>query len=368
MKNYMYILGLALLGACQSRPAGENVVNDNQVEMDTLFCDQLMPPLGGGVTGADGSISIDLKDGRSLFMWGDSFFGDVVDNKRGKDAKLVMGNIFTIINKKGEIQTLMNGDKANPASYITADPIGDFPTWYWPGHGFVEDGILHLFMSKFHKTSPDMFGFVYDCCDYFRLDVKTMRVLDKTSFEAATLNGVHYGHAVLPHKDGVYIYGTIATAQGVADMHVAKAVLTDGKLGRFEYWDGASWQTDPKKSAKLEGITQSISEQFNVVALHDKIALITQDRLKNVKDIYSFTADAPQGPFGNEKLIYTVNEDNYAKDSMMTYNTMVHPQYIRQDKVLMCYNVNTYSFPKLFENASSYKPRFLWVPIANITQ
>lgn len=368
MKNYICIAGLALLASCQSKPVADTNVTDDRIEMDSVFCDQLLPAMGGAVTGADGSISIDLKDGRSLFMWGDSFFGDVVDNKRQPDAKLVMGNIFTIINEKGEIQTLLNGDKSNPSSYITAEPIGNYPTWYWPGHGFVQDGILHLFMSKFYKQSDGIFGFAYDCCDYFRLNVKTMKVIDKENFPAASLNGVHYGHAVLPYKDQVYIYGTIANSQGVADVHVAKAVLTNGKLGSFMYWDGSTWQVDAKKSAKLAGIMQSVSEQFNVVQLHDKIALITQDRSKNVKDIYSFISDQPQGPFANEKLIYTVNEDNYARDSMMTYNTMVHPQYIRNDKVLMCYNVNTYSFSKLFENASLYKPRFLWMPIKNITE
>lgn len=367
MKN-VYILGLLLFASCQSKPVADTNKANNLIEMDSIFCDQLMPALGGAVTGADGSISIDLKDGRSLFMWGDSFFGDVVDNKRNPEAKLVLGNIFTIINAKGEIQTLLNGDKTNPSSYIAADPIGNFPTWYWPGHGFVQDNILHLFMSKFYKKSADMFGFVYDRCDYFRLDVKTMKVLDKENFPAANLNGVHYGHAVLPYKDHIYIYGTIANAQGVADVHVAQAILKDGKLGSFMYWDGSTWQADATKSAKLQGVTQSVSEQFNVVQLHDKIALITQDRSKNVKDIYSFISEQPQGPFTNEKLIYTVNEDNYAKDSMMTYNTMVHPQYIKNDKVLMCYNVNTYSFTKLFEKASLYKPRFLWVPIKNITE
>ena len=36
-------------------------------EFDSVFCERLMPGLGGGITGGDGSISIDLKDGRSLF-------------------------------------------------------------------------------------------------------------------------------------------------------------------------------------------------------------------------------------------------------------------------------------------------------------
>ena len=72
------ILGAGtLLCACTGN-VGREVSRDNSdVEIDKTWCAKLMPPHGGGVTGGDGSISIDLTDGRSLFMWGDSFFGDV---------------------------------------------------------------------------------------------------------------------------------------------------------------------------------------------------------------------------------------------------------------------------------------------------
>ena len=89
-----------------------------EVELDSMWCTRLMPGLGSGVTGGDGAISIDLKDGRNLFMWGDSFFGDVVDDKRSKDSKFVMGNTFTIINEKGELETLYSGDLKNPSASL----------------------------------------------------------------------------------------------------------------------------------------------------------------------------------------------------------------------------------------------------------
>lgn len=40
------------------------------------------------------------------------------------------------------------------------------------------------------------------------------------------------------------------------------------------------------------------------------------------KEIYSYIADSPEGAFSHEKLLYTVDEPNFEKDSMMTYNTM----------------------------------------------
>lgn len=101
MNKFIYLLACTLFVSCQNN--NKPSVTKMEVELDSMWCTRLMPGLGGGVTGGDGAISIDLKDGRSLFMWGDSFFGDVVDDKRSKDSKFVMGNTFTIINEKGEL-------------------------------------------------------------------------------------------------------------------------------------------------------------------------------------------------------------------------------------------------------------------------
>ena len=248
MNKFIYLLACTLFVSCQNN--NKSSVTQMEVELDSMWCTRLMPGLGSGVTGGDGAISIDLKDGRNLFMWGDSFFGDVVDDKRSKDSKFVMGNTFTIINEKGELETLYSGDLKNPSAYILAEQDGDSPRWYWPGDGFVKDGILHLFMSKFRKVGEGSFGFEYMCCDYFRLDVKTMKIIDKMNIPAANQNGVHYGHAVMPYQNAIYIYGTKSDSTGAkAVVHVAKAELVDNKLANFVYWDGASWQADATKTS-----------------------------------------------------------------------------------------------------------------------
>lgn len=367
MKKVIFYSLLGLLMSCQNRPQ-ENQ-EDLSVEFDSTFCSKLMPGLGGGITGGDGCISIDLKDGRSIFMWGDSFMGDVENGIRSDSSKFIIGNTFTIIDKDGKLETLYGGNLSNPSAFIPAEQVtGTYPTWYWPGNGFVEDGILHLFMSKLHKTGNNTFDFEYLACDYFRLDVKTMKVIDKTNFKAANENGVHYGHAILPCQDGIYIYGTKVEGFGVADVHIAKAQLVDGKLADFVYWDGAQWQSDPLKSRKLIGLDKSISEQFDVFPLDGKIVLLSQDRLEDVRKIYSYVADKPVGPFRNEQLLYTADEPDQKTDSMIIYNAMAHPQYKKGNKILVSYNVNTHDLDKVFKKASLYRPRFIWVPIKKILE
>jgi hypothetical protein len=362
-KNLLFAVSALLLTACSGNKGDSSKAADLTIEMDTIFCSKLLPYTGGNVTGADGAISIDLKDGRSMFMWGDSFFGDVVDGVRQEPIAFMMGNVFTVIDQDYKIKNYYKGTSQEPRSYIEPEPQGKDASWYWPGHGFVRDGVLYLFMSQFHKHGEGVFAFEYDKCDYFTLDAKTLEVLTKTNFPAANINGVHYGHAVLDEGDYVYIYGTLSDNSAMtAEVHAARCKLENKELKYFEYWNGKEWNPDPKKTAKLEGTNHPVAEQFNVVKLKDKYILVAQDRY-TMKNIYSYISDSPTGPFRNEKLILTVDEPNYESDQMMTYNTMVHPQYIKDGKVLMCYNVNTYDLEKVFTKASLYRPRFFWVPI-----
>ena len=60
--------------------------------------------------------------------------------------------------------------------------------------------------DRFRKVGEGSFGFEYMCCDYFRLDVKTMKIIDKMNIPAANQNGVHYGHAVMPYQNACLLY------------------------------------------------------------------------------------------------------------------------------------------------------------------
>lgn len=337
----------------------------NQVEMNPTFIDRIMPELGKGVTGGDGSISIDLKDGRSLFMWGDCFIGDVIQNRRSPETSaLVVGNIFTVLSKDTVI-SYYQGTREKPTSWLTPEPMSkDTASWYWPGSGFVRDGIIHLFMTEFYRSGEGMFDFKFIAVAYFRLDAKTLKTIDKVNFPAANINGVHYGGALYDDGNYAYLYGTQTDSNGFAKVHIARAELTNNKLTNWRYCSHGKWMEDPVQSTPITGIKTSVSEQFNVFKLENRYILVTQTRdAKN--QVFSALADKPEGPFYNEKKIFEVTEPLREK-KMMTYNTMVHPQYMDKGRILMCYNVNTSAFFDLYKDATLYKPRFFWMPLDNL--
>ncbi|GHT73454.1 hypothetical protein AGMMS50262_04590 [Bacteroidia bacterium] len=330
------------------------------VEMDPTFITRLMPDLGKGITGGDGSISIDLKNGSSMFLWGDFFIGDVINNQRIASLPPIMGNAFSILSKDTVI-SYYKGTRAKPLAWLQPEPVGgDFPIWYWPGNGFVRNGILHLFMSSFTKSGPGSWDFVYVACDYFRLDANTFEVIDKQNFPAANQLNCHYGHAVLDDGEYIYSYGTIGLNGKV---HIARAEMKEDKLTNWHFFNGQEWTLSTAASKPLQGIAVAVSEQFNVFKYNGKYVLVTQARSGNT--VVSAIADKPTGPFYNKKTIFEITEP-LAANKMYAYNTMVHPQYCDNGRILMCYNVNCLDVNDLYTNASGYQPRFFWMPMDKI--
>lgn len=335
-------------------------------EMDSAFCRLLMPDGVWGVTGADGCTSIPLSGDRSLFLWGDAFVGTAENGKRAEGTKFVGGNTFTLLDGKGRSRTLHGGTEEHPRPFIPIEGGEEGNVWYWPGNGFEDGGVLHLFMSSYRRAGSGAFGFEYVGCDYFRLDARTFRVIDKTPLDAPSENGVHYGYAVMPYGKNVYVYGSAMDASGRATLHVARAEMRDKRLSGFTYWDGERWQSDPSATRPLEGIRINVSEQFCVFPLRGKIVFLSQERMIGAREIYAYTADRPEGAFTNERLIYTVVEPRMQEDRLFTYNAMAHPQYIRNGHLLLSYCVNSFDFGKVCNDATLYRPRFVWIPLRAI--
>src|SRR5690606_13874998 len=93
------------------------------------------------------------------------------------------------------------------------------------------------------------------------------------------------------------------------------------------------------------------------------------------RDIYSWESDSPEGPFVNKKLLYTI-EDKYEGEYLVTYNATAHPEFMKNNELLISYNVNGFdnddSTPCVNEcqdafadrrNADGYRPKFIRVPL-----
>lgn len=300
-----------------------------------------------GVTGADGVISFPLDSTTSVFMMGDSFLAPVRHKKRDVDSKMI-NNTFILVNEN---------ERTHDAQYNGA------------GDGYEKSGTIHVFMFRF-LHGDKAWGFEFSGADYIRMDSETFEVLSQEDFPYSNMNQVHYGHSLLYQDDYTYIYGAWNAKDSTA-LHVARAKLNPDikKLEGFEFFDGKSWTSDPVKSAPLGGIEQQVPEQFSVFKYDDLYVLLLQARELGNGNIFSYLSDSPTGPWRNEKLLYHTTEQENTEDQVFTYNAMAHPQYIKDDKLLVSYCVNSFEVSNIHEvNTDYYRPRFIWVPMEMILE
>ena len=119
----------------------------------------------------------------------------------------------------------------------------------------------------------------------------------------------------------------------------------------WEYFTGADWTTNPAEAAS---IFNGISEQFSVFKDQDIYYLLTQDNLFG-KEIYLYTASAPEGSFEDKRVAYCTPETG---GDIFTYNAFAHP-HVYGDSLLVSYNVNSFDYTDILESADNYRPYFV---------
>lgn len=334
--------------------------------LDTVFAKILVPDRGS-VTGGDGTYSIELPDGRSIFLMGDSYIGPVTNGARSISDHMYRNTY--ILYDDGQVSAIYgaNGEKTSAA--VPPGVTNEHQKWYWPGHGFVEGNKLYIFQTVMYQGEEGMWGFRYETTDILEYDLPDI-VLQNTTripFEGST--DIHYGMAALNDDGYIYIYAQKDVDNGwnpIADALVARTTI-ENLYTKWEYFSGTGWSQNSEEAVKMEGLSGvAVSSQFNVFKIEDKYVLLTQEKQFNSGEIYTFISDTPYGPWYNKRLIYKIQETNIP--GIFTYNAMAHPQFEKDGMILISYNINNEDFVKQHEDVSTYRPRFVWIKKANILE
>ncbi|MFT6882678.1 MAG: hypothetical protein ACI83W_000806 [Marinoscillum sp.] len=356
--KYLAISFLAFALACQ--PSKRSDKTSRVVTIDSSF-NELFSPQGNAFTGGDGVYSVQLPDQRNVWIFGDSFLGNVTeDRKRIKTSPLYVRNCF-VVQDEENLKTLTQGKLSDFKSMMIPPEVVDGTSgkdeigiWYWPGDAFVEEQSLFVFNSKFIKTADDMWGFEFAGTELIEFSLPDLEQTKITQFE--NLNGIHFGHAICNTADYTYVYGAKDKLPYVARAK-SGAIYED-----WNFWNGAEWEVSSKDAKPI--LKQTGSEQFSVFEWAGQFVMIMQGDSLSQK-IYSYTAEKPEGPWLNRKIIYETPIVGNC-ESCWTYNALGHPQFIINDMLLVSYNTNSMELQDHYDNADIYKPRFIRVPMENI--
>lgn len=139
----------------------------------------------------------------------------------------------------------------------------------------------------------------------------------------------------LLHDGYLYLYGCLRNKAGVG---VVRARFTDAEnRSAYEFWDGSGWNKDVGKTAnamKDGGGSFSFNKYYNLF-MH------VYNKFGN-NNIYVRFANAPQGPWSAEKLLYKTMEPEKDKNYLM----VEHPELAKEDgkKIVVSYHRPTKAF------------------------
>lgn len=349
----------ALLAGCSSHE--EAAVARPDAAVNSLwrhFGDTAGP---GQWSGADGTSSVALPDGRVAWFFSDTYLGPVGRDGSRSDARFVHNSVV-----------VQDGDRLAtvPADSPVAPPAGT-PGWYWAGAGIVENGRLVEFYHRIDGQGE--WNFAEQGVALATFTLPGLRLENVRELPAApplpARTPIMWGSALFDQGPWTYVYGY----RGHLDRldHPKWLYLARTPRGHvsdpaaWSYDTGAGWSSDVAQAAELP---TRVDSGFGVARVRKGYALITRRPSADLGDgaVLAYLARSPAGPFGDgdSALIYRAPETS---DGWYVYQARVHPRLAGHDQVVMSYNVNTSLVdancaPQNLRQAAVYRPRFVSVP------
>ncbi len=329
--------------------------------------DQLFRPTHGWV-GGDGAYSVALTNDLTLWLYSDTWIGEIRDGKRAN---------VTMVNNTVAVQRGFDPATARVEFFYGTTPAGkptalitpeDGKGWFWIYDGIMTRDGLFLFLMQIEKAKGNSaFGFKTTGAWLGHVSnplapPTQWKVTQKKIPGARFGPGEErlFGSAVLKADGFIYIYG----AQ--PNWPVGKAMLLarvpEGKLADFNEWRfyaKGEWSNSADDASPLcAGLANEYSVSWQP-ALKQYVAVFTENGIS--RNIKMRTASVPSGPWSAPVTIYQCPETN---KNTFCYAAKAHPTLAQSpDELIVTYAVNANDFWQVLKDASLYWPQFLKVKV-----
>jgi hypothetical protein len=311
--------------------------------------------------GGDGASSVDLKWGRVLWLFGDSFINEAGTRTR-HDADLVRNSIGI---QKGYLPPLAKmrffwkKKDGKPAAFFRSE--GD--TWFWPGTGVMVRDRLLIFLMRIRTAKNDL-GF--QPCGWKAVLVTnpengpsawTMRYLNSPQ-----KNDLIAGSGSAMVLDGfVHVFSTDWRTQKVYLMRWPLRSAWKGDLAQPQWWAGrhAGWVVQSPSGPHPRNVIAGGQMEFSVefVPKIRKYAQIQTLSLLN-PCLSICTAAALTGPWSARECL----SPSPGGKGLLIYAGKSHPE-IQGADMIFTYALNTRDEKRLLDDKSIYFPIVLrgWI-------
>lgn len=307
--------------------------------------DQRFDLTGPGWVGGDSTYSVALPDGRTLWLFSDSFIGEVSASGRPAPGMAMVHNALVAEGDSGRLSTRT---AEGPESFFP-DPGPD--SYYWVQDATVQGDELIVFLSLTKQVGEQ--GFAWESNAIARVSLPDLALLEIT--EGLHADRVAWGAGVMSTPTHTYVYGVEDLEEGKY-LHLARVgagSLTD--RSRWEFRTSQGWSPDVTRSARL---TDGVANELSVSPYRDGYLMVSSDTSQAFSaKINAWTACSPQGPWQQRQTIYETPESGVGRH--FTYNAHGHPEISPEGQLLISYNVNTFDFDELTRDPTLYRPRFV---------
>jgi hypothetical protein len=361
MKKLLFVLPalLQVFFSCKKEISNQSILSSQKNESvssssaiiatPSPYWDSVFTRYGNGWTGGDIAYSYKLNDGRSVWLFGDSFL-DTVYPSRKRPVNGFIHSVFTTTTGLGyNFTTIVGGTLQNP---VTLFPAPD-TIQYWANCAYTNTAGKKLYVQLVTikpTGTGGLFGFetignatgVMSLPDFKLEKIVTTNNSGKIDWSSNTYVEGNY----------VYLYGVESTKYNKF-VHVCRT-NRNTPFKNYEYYNGTSWVKDSAQSTRIHN---GVSEQFSFFKHNGKYYLLSQGNLLD-DDIFIWDAASPAGPFTGKRHVYKTPQYG---GNIITYNATVHYEFTEGDKLLVGYCTNSNDGRDLFRNADVYRPYFITV-------
>jgi hypothetical protein len=332
-------------------------------------------PYEQGWLGADDAYSIAIGQGKSVWLFGDTFAGDVGNKDRNKTT-MVRNSVGVTTCPKDKPCTIQyfwkNQGTPKPRSFFDT---GTDEEWYWPLDGYLDGDTLYVSLmivrNKPGAGPTDPFGFEIAGTRWATIK-KALSTPDlwKVSIKDLTQKDLWPGASIVRDGEFVLFYTQASQGEGKGHMIVMRVPVKniDRPEKNFEYLgsDG-KWHTGLPKGDARKVIDQAISEMS--VRYHPstkKWVAISPGIEFPSKRVIARTADTALGPWSEPQDILEFPEMKssnpiYDKDTFC-YATKEHVEF-EHDNVVLTYACNSAVIAKVMNSLELYRPQVVVVGV-----
>jgi hypothetical protein len=308
--------------------------------------------------GADGAASIDLGNGRVLWLFSDTF---IDADGTGKRSNSMMINNSIAIQQGYDLENshmtfYYKGSQKEPKSFFEL-PID---TWFWTGHGIMVKDKLIVFLLEERKSKR---GIGFEAIGWYVVIIDNP-IDNPLNWKMEYIKGpetfgvIVGSSAVL--KDDIYIYSYGVKEPATHEVYLLRFEidkLMNNNINDIEWWVNDNWESgidyEPKFSYLFIGQTEfSVHYQKDI----NKYVQIQTFGFGQASLGYRIS-DQLEGPWSEPVYFY---EPHLQDQQDFVYSANAHPE-LTADGILITYNINNGDFGKLVNNENIYFPKFVQI-------